>query len=86
MTFYYSQAFETLLAGKNPVTDVLTTARVLIVGSGYGGSVAAYRLARAQSNGERAHNVLVLERGREYALGEFPMTIEELPEIGRAHV
>jgi len=39
---------------------------VIVVGSGYGGGVAASRLARA---GKR---VAVLERGREFVTGEFP--------------
>ena len=39
---------------------------VVVVGSGYGGGVAASRLARA---GKR---VAVLERGREFVTGEFP--------------
>src|SRR5271168_926667 len=84
MTFYYSQPFETLLADKNPVADVLTTASVLIVGSGYGGAVAAYRLAGTPVKREREHGVLVLERGKEYALGEFPMTMDDLPGHLRA--
>lgn len=46
---------------------------VLVIGSGYGGSVAAATLA----NGSR--KVWVLERGREYRLGEFPQDIGELP-------
>ncbi len=45
---------------------------VVIVGSGYGGGVAASRLARA---GKR---VCVLERGREVATGEFPSRFPEL--------
>ena len=39
---------------------------VLVVGSGYGGSVAALRFA------EHGHSVAVLERGAEYLAGEFP--------------
>jgi cholesterol oxidase len=45
---------------------------VLVVGSGYGGGVAASRLARA---GKR---VCVLERGRAYPTGSFPTKLTEL--------
>src|SRR5258707_7791564 len=45
---------------------------VVIVGSGYGGGVAASRFARA---GKR---VAVLERGREFVTGEFPSRFPDL--------
>jgi cholesterol oxidase len=45
---------------------------VLIVGSGYGGAIAAAELA----GGAR---VAVLERGREYLPGAFPSRLSELP-------
>src|SRR6516162_2648963 len=45
---------------------------VLVVGSGYGGGVAASRLARA---GKR---ICVLERGREFLTGEFPARFPDL--------
>jgi cholesterol oxidase len=45
---------------------------VVVVGSGYGGGVAASRLARA---GKR---VAVLERGREFSTGEFPSKLSDL--------
>src|SRR5215475_14470874 len=45
---------------------------VVVVGSGYGGGVAASRLARA---GKR---VAVLERGREFVTGEFPTRFPQL--------
>jgi cholesterol oxidase len=45
---------------------------VIVVGSGYGGGVAASRLARA---GKR---VAVLERGREFVTGEFPGRFPDL--------
>ena len=41
---------------------------IVVVGSGYGGGIAASRLARA------GQTVCVLERGREFSLGEFPDT------------
>ena len=41
---------------------------VVVIGSGYGGSVAASRFARS------GLRVCVLEKGREYAPGEFPDT------------
>src|SRR5690242_2843543 len=45
---------------------------VVVVGSGYGGGVAASRLARA------GLRVAVLERGREFVTGEFPRRFPEL--------
>ena len=48
--------------------------QVVVVGSGYGGGVAASRLARA------GLSVCVLERGREFLPGEFPNTIETAAE------
>jgi cholesterol oxidase len=52
-----------------------TQATVVVVGSGYGGGIAACRLARA---GQR---VLVLERGKEWRAGNFPDTaLETAPE------
>ena len=61
---------------------------VVVVGSGYGGGVAASRLARA------GLQVCVLERGREYLPGEFPDTEGEaaaacqasLPATALGHV
>lgn len=53
---------------------------VLVVGSGYGGAVAAARLAGARPRaGGAAVRVWVLERGNEYLPGEFPATFAELP-------
>lgn len=51
----------------------------VIVGSGYGGSVAALRLS------ERGHRVVVLERGSEYLPGEFPNTAGQLVKFARVH-
>jgi cholesterol oxidase len=48
-----------------PVAQAKPTYDVIVVGSGYGGGVAASRLARI------GLSVAVLERGREYLPGEF---------------
>jgi cholesterol oxidase len=40
--------------------------RIIVIGSGYGGSIAAARLAAA------GHQVCLLERGKEWLPGEFP--------------
>src|ERR1017187_4728118 len=43
---------------------------VVVVGSGYGGAIAASRMARA------GQQVCVLERGKEIQPGEYPNTLE----------
>ncbi|HEY3596193.1 MAG TPA: alpha/beta fold hydrolase [Paraburkholderia sp.] len=49
---------------------------VVVVGSGYGGAIAASRMARAK------RDVCLLERGREFMAGEFPATpIEGITQI-----
>ncbi len=81
MAFHYSLPFESLVEAAKETEGGLRhlTARVLIVGSGYGGAVAAYRLAEIAPVAERDRSVLVLERGREYAPGEFPADFAALP-------
>jgi cholesterol oxidase len=80
VAFHYSQPFEALL-GDRLEPGGTTTARVVIVGSGYGGAVAAWRLA-GRSGGDfvapRDHGVLVLERGAEYLPGEFPTSLQDM--------
>lgn len=51
---------------SSPIQDMLPEYDVIVVGSGYGGGVAASRLARA---GKR---VCLLERGKEWLAGDFP--------------
>jgi cholesterol oxidase len=48
---------------------------VVVVGSGFGGSVAALRLAEA------GKSVCVLERGRRYRPGEFPRDVTKVDEL-----
>ncbi|MFM0059006.1 GMC oxidoreductase [Paraburkholderia phytofirmans] len=50
------------------VTAIQAHYDVVVVGSGYGGGIAASRMARA------GRRVCVLERGREFMAGEFPRT------------
>ena len=57
---------------SRPLSALKARYDVIVVGSGYGGGVAASRLARA---GKR---VAVLERGREFLTGEFPSRFPEL--------
>jgi choline dehydrogenase-like flavoprotein len=52
---------------------------VLIVGSGYGGAVAADRLARWRRPDGEPLRIVLLERGLEYLSGAFPSTFAELP-------
>ena len=49
----------------------------IVIGSGYGGSVAALRLA------EQGLSVCVLERGNEYLAGDYPTNLSELPSYLR---
>ncbi|MEL6289099.1 MAG: GMC oxidoreductase [Pseudomonadota bacterium] len=55
-----------------PLVDLSAHYDVVVVGSGYGGGVAASRFARA---GKR---VAVLERGKEFVTGAFPSRLPEL--------
>ncbi len=57
---------------SRPLDQLKPRYDVIVVGSGYGGGVAASRLARA---GKR---VAVLERGREFLTGTFPSRFPEL--------
>jgi cholesterol oxidase len=57
---------------SNSIDDLKSHYEAVIVGSGYGGSIAASRLARA------GVKVCVLERGREFQPGEYPNTRKQL--------
>lgn len=51
---------------------------VLVVGSGYGGAIAASALANDGEGGAAAVSVCVLERGKEYLPGAFPSRMADL--------
>lgn len=79
-TAWISRGFEQLVedaANSTPSYDVL------VIGSGYGGAIAAATLAgRVHDDGNTPVSVCVLERGREYLPGAFPKGFTEIP----AHV
>ena len=76
-TAWISQGFERLIdrVRKAP-TEIHFD--VLIIGSGYGGAIAAATFAGRQYGGA-AVTVGVLERGKEYLPGSFPTGLGELP-------
>ncbi|MEZ5726884.1 MAG: GMC family oxidoreductase N-terminal domain-containing protein [Burkholderiaceae bacterium] len=51
---------------------------VLVVGSGYGGAIAAAAFSSARKPDGEAPDVVVLERGHEYLRGAFPSAANEL--------
>jgi len=51
---------------------------VIIVGSGYGGSIAAAELAGSTKDGKKV-SICLLERGKEYLPGMFPSRLSDLP-------
>ncbi len=55
---------------------------VIIVGSGYGGAIAASQLAGLTHDG-RPLKLCVLERGKEYLPGMFPSRMADLPKHAR---
>ena len=55
---------------------------VVVVGSGYGGAIAASRMARARRADGSQPSVALLERGREHLTGGFPDTaLKVVPEM-----
>ncbi|MEM7553635.1 MAG: GMC family oxidoreductase N-terminal domain-containing protein [Cyanobacteria bacterium P01_A01_bin.84] len=56
---------------SSPIENIKSHYTVIVIGSGYGGSIAASRLSRAGAK------VCILERGKEFQAGEFPDTPQE---------
>src|SRR3982751_1271492 len=57
---------------SSPIEQLGDHYEIVVVGSGYGGAIAASRLARA------GRSVCVLERGKERQPGEYPDTFLEV--------
>ena len=83
---WISEAAEVLVQETLAAPPGVLHCEVLVIGSGYGGAVAAARLAGARpcsapagDNPKPPIRVYVLERGNEYLPGEFPATFGELP-------
>ncbi len=62
-----------------PQTTVMSSEHerydAVVIGSGFGGSITALRLAEA------GHSVIVLERGRRYLPGEFPRNVADVDRL-----
>jgi cholesterol oxidase len=54
---------------SKPLTELKPEYKVVVIGSGYGGSIAASRMARINKK------VCLLEKGKEFLPGEFPSTL-----------
>ena len=73
---------------SSPIEQLKKSYDVIVIGSGYGGSITASRMSRA------GKKVCLLERGKEYGPGDFPKTFKasspmtqintpDLPHIGK---
>ncbi|MHA6845799.1 alpha/beta fold hydrolase [Ralstonia syzygii] len=62
-----------------PLSEIKERYDVVVIGSGYGGGIAASRMARA------GRTVCLLERGREIIPGEYPNTLVEATEEFQVH-
>src|SRR3712207_110332 len=59
---------------SSPIGELRSSYDVVVVGSGYGGAIAALRMSQKQTAGT-SPSVCVLERGAEIRAGEFPSTL-----------
>src|SRR5215467_5928164 len=74
-TAWISKGFEELLYAQAKEPSEFD---VVIVGSGYGGAIAAAELAGSTSSDGASISVCVLERGIEYLSGMFPSRLADL--------
>ena len=74
---FISKGLATLWAERSGSAEI-PPIDVLIIGSGYGGAVAAAALASSESHDKPKLNVYVLERGSEYLSGMFPSRVSDL--------
>jgi len=75
---WLSQGVEVLIE-ELATRDTRPLFDVVVIGSGYGGAVAAARFAAMQDKDGMPLRVCVLERGREYVPGTFPNQFADLP-------
>ena len=89
--------YERSLAGfggrlSNPIRDLFVTAEkskaqvpfaVVVIGSGYGASIAAAKLSQKLRDDQR---ICILERGKEWAPGTFPDTFANVSAKSRANI
>ncbi len=64
---------------STPISEIKERYDVIVIGSGYGGGIAASRLSRA------GRCVCLLERGREIQPGEYPNTLVAATEQLQVH-
>ncbi len=64
---------------SSPIDEIKDRYDVIVIGSGYGGGIAASRMARA------GRRVCLLERGREIVPGEYPNTMDKAVEEFQVH-
>jgi cholesterol oxidase len=62
---------------STPIGELRSEYAVVVIGSGYGGAIAAYRLAEAADNANAPFSVCVLERGLERQAGDFPSSFSD---------
>ena len=74
-TRWISKGIEELFAQVEPINF-----DVVIVGTGYGGSISASQLAGCLNKSGEEITICVLERGKEFLSGMFPSSVSELPK------